>query len=63
MNDFDDNDPYEDIPQAPEDQWVCQSCGHQFTVKWPKDRAAYYRKPYAKRCPKCKSEDASPTGF
>ncbi len=58
----DDQDPYE-FEQATPDQWLCDSCGHVFTSPWPKDREAYYRKPYAKKCPKCKSEDAAPHGF
>jgi Zn finger protein HypA/HybF involved in hydrogenase expression len=45
-----------DFPEVEQDKWLCQSCGHEFTRKWPKT----YR---ATSCPKCKSEDAMPHGW
>lgn len=51
------------MEQAPVDQWRCESCGHQFTAPWPKDREKFYASAKPRKCKKCGSQDAMPTGF
>ena len=54
-------DDYEE-PTIP--YWACSECEYE-NHNWamPKDRNKFYANPKPRKCPKCKSESMSPTGW
>lgn len=60
MQDPDTDYEYE---QTAPNKWRCESCGHNFTRPWPKDRQAYYANPKPGKCPSCKTKDSVPVGY
>lgn len=41
--------------------WICQSCGNK-AVATKAEIWRYNKKPFAKKCPKCQSEDMALSG-
>lgn len=57
------SDPDWDFEPVEPNRWRCEECRVVIIKPWPKDRAQWYMKPRAHKCPRCKSEALTPEGF